>query len=589
MVGCTLGFGYFVLFPNEFAQLSKHAFGSAGFVVNFFLADERGYFDTAAETKPLHHLWSLSVEEQFYVCFPLLCMTLWKIRLNLIFSFTLLALFSFGFAIKAVSDQPIAAFYWPHVRAWQLLTGAILALYTALPPEISCRGIFAKHLRYSITLWLARKPAGTANLIGQHSHALSIVGILLIAIAMAGVTSVEKGYPGWTAIFPTLGGALLIAAGRQGVLNAKLLSRPMMVKIGLISFPLYLWHYPLLSYAHILYGALPAVEVRIALIILAVFLAWATYILVEKPIRFGVNGKGTVSLLTLTTAMLVLGGLANWVRASEGLPSRETPWLLTKKNGDIGNDAYFHRLFNDDRYFYCEPDRVLKDSVPMRDGHPRCLQSKAGVPVDVAIFGDSHAEHLFPGLADTLASKNVAYYIHGRGPPFENIGEIDRLIAFISEQKSLRAIIVSSNWHSRLLRVGEDSSLQKEVAWLMRVLSKTGKDIYLSSGTPTFSIDPHACKYDRLRLAVSTRCSEDRSQNIDKQYRLYADMINRISNEFPNVHVIPTMDYICDSQTCQMALGQELLFRDRNHLTFFGSEYIAKRIVQDFPQLLGAK
>src|SRR5262249_11722104 len=119
--------GWFYLFTDEYKQLGKHIAGGAGFISNFMLLNEAGYFDQAAETKPLLHLWSLGIEEQFYLAWPILLWTVWRLRLNVLAFIIAVALISFAFNIAASASEPAAAFYSPHTRFWELLAGSLLA------------------------------------------------------------------------------------------------------------------------------------------------------------------------------------------------------------------------------------------------------------------------------------------------------------------------------------------------------------------------------------------------------------------------------------------------------------------------------
>src|SRR5262249_3621136 len=127
MLAASYAFGWFALFADEYRQLGKHVAGGAGFVSNFVLWQEKGYFDNAAVTKPLLHLWSLGVEEQFYIIWPLLVWVLWRCRLNLLTITCSVAAVSFYLNVREVQTDPVAAFYSPQMRFWELMAGAALA------------------------------------------------------------------------------------------------------------------------------------------------------------------------------------------------------------------------------------------------------------------------------------------------------------------------------------------------------------------------------------------------------------------------------------------------------------------------------
>ena len=127
VMACTLAFGWFALLADEFAQLGKHVASGAAFITNFILVDESGYFDNAAETKPMLHLWSLAVEEQFYIVWPLVLWLAWKRKFNLLTITILVAVVSFYLNLRFVKSHPTETFFWPVGRFWELLSGSVLA------------------------------------------------------------------------------------------------------------------------------------------------------------------------------------------------------------------------------------------------------------------------------------------------------------------------------------------------------------------------------------------------------------------------------------------------------------------------------
>jgi Predicted acyltransferases len=244
--------GWFVLVAIEFAQLGKHTLGGVGFVENLVLWRENGYFDNASETKPLLHLWSLAIEEQFYIFWPLLLAFVWKRQWSFLKLTLLIAVISFAANIYLMQRHPTAAFYLPVSRFWELMAGGMLAYANLHRPQ----------------------------LIDKFRNAQSALGFTLI---LSGLLLVNKGrdFPGWWALLPTLGAFFIISAGPAAWLNQKLLSARFMVWIGLISYPLYLWHWPLLSYLRIVDAEAQAYEKLVAIAIAAA-LAWLTYWFIRK-------------------------------------------------------------------------------------------------------------------------------------------------------------------------------------------------------------------------------------------------------------------------------------------------------------------
>ncbi|HJW02870.1 MAG TPA: acyltransferase, partial [Azospira sp.] len=211
----SFAFGWFALLPDEFKQLGKHMAAGAGFVQNFVLWNESGYFDTASELKPLMHLWSLAIEEQFYLIYPLLIWAAWRVRLNALALVVALGCLSFGLNVLEIREAPVKTFFVPQTRYWELLAGAVLAYL-----QLFKQGQFAPAL--------SRPPALSAYRQRLLNNLLSACGLLLILLA---VITIHKGraFPGWWALAPVMGAFLLILAGPQAWVNRRLLANRLMV------------------------------------------------------------------------------------------------------------------------------------------------------------------------------------------------------------------------------------------------------------------------------------------------------------------------------------------------------------------------
>ena len=280
VLSACLIFGLFYLLSDEYAQLGKHVAGGAGFISNFLLWFESGYFDRAAETKPLLHLWSLGIEEQFYIIWPLLLWLSWKKRFNLFVVCAVLATISFGLNLYLYKVAPVADFFSPQTRFWELLAGAMLAWLSMYPERLR----FLKGRLFS----RAGDEIATngTEQAGMRHHALSFAGALLLALSVFFIkVTASRNYPGIWALFPVFAAVLLIAAGKDGWFNKHVLSNRILVWFGLISYPLYLWHWPILSFLHIAYAEKIPAWGGFAAFPVTVLLAWLTTRLVENPLR----------------------------------------------------------------------------------------------------------------------------------------------------------------------------------------------------------------------------------------------------------------------------------------------------------------
>ncbi len=306
--------GWLVLLADEYAQLGKHVAAGAGFVQNLVLWAESGYFDQTAELKPLLHLWSLGIEEQFYIVWPLILWLLFRIKCNCVVALALLTSGSLLLCLVATQTNLTAAFYSPLTRFWELLLGAVLAWQSSHSIE--------------------RALLGPQRLI---NNCLSIFGLMLIVFALL-LLNKGREFPGFWALLPTLGASLLIYAGPEAVVNRIVLSNRAMVLIGLISYPLYLWHWPVLSFARVLENQALSGWLRAVLVGVSVILAWGTYALLERPIRLRFS-KNVATVWTLALLMSVVGGFGYWVYRHDGVQTREVVIASTSTAELIRMDA----------------------------------------------------------------------------------------------------------------------------------------------------------------------------------------------------------------------------------------------------------
>lgn len=304
----VLAYGFVVLMPSELAQLGKHVFFGASFLSNFALWSESGYFDRAATSKPLLHLWSLGIEEQFYILWPPLLWIAFKLKAAIGRLIAVLFVASFAVNVALSLTDASSDFYLPVSRFWELLAGAALAWR----PDI--------------------------NLKAGLKHIISLVGMVAILLS-AMLFSSEMRFPGWLALLPVFGSVAIILAGPNAVANRIFLSNRVAVSIGLISYPLYLWHWPLIAFAYIIREKPPTSLMAFGIVIASLLLAWATYRFIEHPIRFGSNRLRRTQIVAACVAALGACGLGVW--AAGGVPQRFPASLdLEKINAATLDETY---------------------------------------------------------------------------------------------------------------------------------------------------------------------------------------------------------------------------------------------------------
>ncbi|WP_316200396.1 MULTISPECIES: acyltransferase family protein [unclassified Bradyrhizobium] len=394
--------GAFVLWADDFARLGKHTAAGAGFIANLALWQEASYFDVASDTKVLLHLWSLGVEEQFYLVWPALMLLAWYVRLNRFVLIAAILVGSLAYGIKATSTDPVAAFYSPVSRLWELAAGASLANLTLFAPRAA--------------VWTERMIArGLAAILFEpgvdperaYRHVLSTLGMALVLVSTVVLTRRHE-FPGWWALLPVTGAYLLILAGPAAWLNRWVLSSSAMVWIGLISYPLYLWHWPLLTFARIHYGSVPPPpQVLVAIIGASIALAWLTYHFVEKPLRFGKARRALVP--ALLTAMIAIGVFGVVSVASNGFPGRlDQDKAAYAAYFDVGSprlqSEYIKYISQDQCNFYAW-DAKIPTIAPRAAIDPSCYTRHSDQTV--MIIGDSNASDLYYGLREVLP-KNIS-------------------------------------------------------------------------------------------------------------------------------------------------------------------------------------
>lgn len=374
VLGTTCILGWFLLYPGEIKNLGKHVVGGAVFISNILLWKETGYFNSAAEFKPLLHLWSLGIEEQFYLFFPVALWFADKKGFALPRFLAILLTISFGFSIFYTLTNSQAAFFLPVTRLWELLVGCILAAIERERNRLSTKSLNNPE---SATAFVS--VTGKRKLVFWNT--ISCLGIALI---FYGAFCINKGdaFPGWWALMPTIGTALVIAAGKNSLVNQLILGNKLLVSVGLISYPLYLWHWPLLYFGRIMFPDGMSNLTIVAILAASGLLATLTYFYIESPVRFGniFREKKVFVLGTCMTAIMVFGFCMN-----RGLfPSRLG---LNPLSADVDKAANDYNAY------------PFHDNSDMTRGGHDDAEIVQGKPNHAILFvGDSHLERYWPRI-----------------------------------------------------------------------------------------------------------------------------------------------------------------------------------------------
>lgn len=572
-------FGWFTMLSEEFKMLGKHLAGGAFFVSNLLFWNEVGYFDVQAETKPTLHLWSLGIEEQFYIIFPIAAILMWRLKKPLIQLQIIGALLSFIACSYFIGKDSAQAFYSPLTRFWEILAGGILASW---------------HLR------IEKSTLPKQGL----SDGLTFLGLLLIAASFAFFDKAQA-FPSYLSLIPILGASLVIHAGSHSGLARRVLANRVMVWIGHISYPLYLWHWPLLSFPRILNGGEPTVEMRVRSIAFSFALAAMTYHLVEKPLRD--SKKIPAKTLIFSLAVAAMGLLGIFTFAGDGIPKRE---LFTL------NPGHYKRVARDIDHFV-EPGCGL--SPDSAKSFRLCIHDKRQKPV-LALLGDSKAEAIYPGLFRESDPDSRFLFIGGsgkEGAPVPVLGDDELFKKYyplsikasdaIIQNPDIKLVVVTTAVRAlfQLNNIWSIDDLPQSPHYataytgfnrMIQKLRGGGKKVLITLDNPTL-LDPKDCLARRtaipfldqsLGLNQKKDCSIglDRHLELSKQYR---DLIENIRRENEDiVSVYDPTPLLCDQErrVCLPHKEGRLLYSYSDHISDYASSLLAKEIIPQIKEIL---
>ena len=575
--------GWLVLFEHEYEPLGKHVAASAAFILNFVLWRETGYFEPAANLKPLLHLWSLSVEEQFYVVWPLLLWLAYKKNIQVFFLVLVGGALSFLINVQGVNHYSLASFYLIPARFWEFLVGCALAC--RMPLWGQQIGLRSRQL-FPPLRWLLL-PAGRTAI----NNMLAGLG-LTILIAAIFLLDKNMRYPGWWALLPTIGTFLLIAAGLSSKINSKLLGNRLLIFIGLISYPLYLWHWPLLTFAKITLTDL-TFPVKSGVIALSFILAWATYEFIEKPIRFGKSHQqlkiGLV--IALLVVMAAVGGLIYQKIIHPRL------FYATLKIAEANRDWDY-------------PDNGgLVDWKKLKTSRIEGDDTNG-----ILLIGDSHVKQYwsrFKYLNEQNKSGSVTF-APLPCPPLPNIARIAEGTAChqlfeqamaLANDKDIKRVVFGGYWEAYIIgHFGynekdyvpdiadyrdphkaplyiDGSGLKKifaEYKTTIQMLIKSGKKVTIILSNPTSPVyEPGS--FVSSRLSAKVKFGED-PFILRRDYVAFvapiSDMLRRVAEE-TGAEIIDPVQYLCGEEKCYVTANGSPIYKDDNHLR---SSYVREHL-----------
>lgn len=528
--------GWCFMLPHEWRYFGKYLWTSGVFGGNLLAASETGYFAVSAENKPLLHLWSLGIEEQFYILWPAILFLLKKLRPNVVVPIGFLLIFSFSGNVLGITSAPVPTFFFPLPRIWELLVGALLA-----QEEVTAGILENKKI----------------------SRYLGALGCLLL---LSGVFLINgtKPFPGWWALVPVLGACALICGHPGGGVNRLALGAPALVAIGRFSYPLYLWHWPLIYFDQLMYSGERTVLRGILIAALSLILAFLTYRVLERKIRYARSPGLLPTLMGLMLALVFIGAESHLEIISA---HNDTP-AIRKVLQASGEWNY--------------PDS--------RNGKYRVSEGSGSV--SALFFGDSNAEQYWPRVSRLVNQGrfpgNVLWITGGGCPPLPNISEIQhphcpevfQSFMHAVQSSDVRKVVISAQWsgyfrhNSSYLFQGSSIEAGGEAfdnalsQWgeLLRSISSAGKRVYVVLNIPTGTqLSPEGLIERRW-----VGSPEILHQGIDRDtYERRNMALNRLRDVAvqAGATVIDPLDYLCDKNFCPaMNHDGEPMYKDATHL-----------------------
>ncbi|WP_080405572.1 acyltransferase family protein [Burkholderia ubonensis] len=549
LVSCYV-VGWHLLGEGDFGFLGKHVAGAATFVSNVVLWKESGYFDPDGSTKPLLHLWSLGVEEQFYIVWPVVIVAAVALRRRLLLGISAIAIGSFAYNTWLISIGSAGAYYSPLSRFWELLAGALGAY------------LMREH-EAPVQRWRDR-----------FGGAAALAGFVLIAGAIL-LLQKDLPFPGWRAIPPVLGALCIILAGPDTPFNRHVLSNRVLVWIGLISFPLYLWHWPILTFWNLVTIEKASALETAGMVALAVFLAYLVYEFVERPIRRRGGRKVTVVLVILLIGIGYAGYNA-FVRG--GLPFRSAVKRELRQDLDAYNVA---------------PATAINCSVT-EDGNvpPKsCLDSagSAAAPL-VFLWGDSHTANVSYGLtSDKLKELGIRLAVAMKGgcppvigyQPTQSPRCEDFYVRSLEKLRALKpdVVMLTGSWSLYYEKKGYNELDSAALGETIRAIRQMGvRKIIVVGCFPVFEIN-----LPKLGGRVFIPNERDRTfERFDTTLYGIDARVKEVAAK-AGADFISPLDNLCNKNGCVISASSTKYIPvayDVSHMTYPGSGYFVDRAIR---------
>lgn len=563
-----LALGWFFLLPNDFRNLGRSAIALSAFSSNIYFWLKSGYFAPPAQTQPLLHTWSLSVEEQFYILFPALVYLLtryaFRLRAWLIF---LLMILSLILLIYKMKSDTIAAFFLLPTRAWELFLGSVVALH------------FANKKTYSMAC----------------SELLSVLGIMLIGCAVF-FYNPNSIFPAWGPIAACLGTTIIIISNQnKRFFIGRVLSSPPLVGVGLISYSLYLWHWPFLVFAQYITANKLGFLQRMVIVAASFFMAWVSYRWIETPFRRKQLLVEPKKFITLTLALIcILTATSFLINRENGVPDRLDPRTYIAYKAaryQLMQRSMCKRLFVSKRLHICDSNAPMSQKP------------------DFVLWGDSHADMLKPVIKKLAKQYHVKFWSYKCIPLLDvyDVARSDSLrhsqcttmnhaLIQVIRQRHIKNVIFSSFWEQFVegREVPLDGAGQRDTFYADANIKSTSAPqaravfkkhfidtihalenagvthIWIVKDVPFFEEWPSNQLLKMLKYGGNTNQIGRPLPQISKREAFVNTVFNEVQSK--TVRLIDPDFILCDkSHFCHGVKDKQSLYFDFNHLSYYGA------------------